>query len=78
MILKKEKKLREKAERQNMTADLDYREKVTRIKVPDIPQLKPKSDHNFGFFDKFYGPERQMSELYNQSKLEEAKDLLDR
>ena len=68
MILKKETKLREKAERQSLPTDLDYREKVTKIKVPDIPQLKDKRQQNFGFFDKLYGPERQMSELYNQSK----------
>lgn len=39
MVIKKERILREKAVRQNLIADLDYREKINKIRVPEIPTL---------------------------------------
>jgi hypothetical protein len=36
--------LKEKASRLSLVADLDYREKINKIKVPDIPVLNVETN----------------------------------
>lgn len=46
-----------------MAVELDVREKLDMVRVPDIPRLPERKQDNFGFFDKFYGPDRHAQDL---------------
>jgi hypothetical protein len=77
MKVQKENKLKEQAQRKAVAADLDVREKLGMIKIPDIPSLpeqKLAGNNNFGFFDKFYGPEKVAEQLKNKHRYENVQD----
>jgi hypothetical protein len=47
------------------------------IRIPDIPTLPEKKlvdNNNFGFFDKFYGPEKVAEHLKNKHRYEDVQD----
>jgi hypothetical protein len=47
------------------------------IRIPDIPTLPEKKlaeNNNFGFFDKFYGPEKVAEQLKNKHRYEDVQD----
>ena len=77
MKVQKETKLKQQAQRKAVAADLDVREKLGMIRIPDIPTLPEKKlvdNNNFGFFDKFYGPEKVAEHLKNKHRYEDVQD----
>lgn len=66
--MQKDAKLKHLAARKSVAVELDVREKLDMVRVPDIPKLPERKQDNFGFFDKFYGPERHAQDLAKKTE----------